>query len=217
MSRYYKIDTRGKHWLQRVSGVPAWQASDEGRVIYDLITNSIYFANNSLWQAGGKYADIPQNTILLIESDVQITGYTLLTNKDDMTIYVTKGSGAGGENGGTDKAGGTWSQPTHQHTQPTHTHTVVNHSHSLNSHVHTQIGPTGSVATWAPRDEGGGSNTCADTTHTHNLSGNTGGAAGSTGADSSPTNAGGGDVTGNDNMGSAWRPKGRNFTRQQRT
>ena len=214
MSRYYKIDTRGKHWIQRVNGVPAWQASDKGRIIYDLITDSMYFANNVQWQAGGKYSDIPQNTILLIESDVALTGYSLLINKEDMVVYIEKGTGAGGSAGGIDKAGGTWSQPNHIHSVGNHTHTVVNHSHSLNSHVHAQQGSTSYQG--GTEDQGGGSNTAAPG-HSHTLSGNTGGAAGSTGADSTPTNSGGPGNTGNDNMGSAWRPKGRNFTRQQRT
>ena len=214
MSRYYKIDTRGKHWIQRVNGVPAWQASDKGRIIYDLITDSMYFANNVQWQAGGKYSDIPQNTILLIESDVALTGYSLLTNEDDGVVYITRGSVAGGENGGTNKAGGSWSQPNHAHSVANHQHTVASHSHTLNSHVHVQQGSTSFQG--GTEDQGGGSNTCAPG-HSHTLSGNTGQAAGSTGADAPGTNSGGPGNTGNDNMDGSWRPKGRNFTRQQRT
>lgn len=215
MSRYYKIDTRGKHWIQRVNGVPAWQASDRARIIYDLITESIYFANNVQWVPGGKYADIPQNTIILVESDTALSPqYSLLINEDDMVVYITKGSGDAGEVGGTNKAAGSWSQPNHLHSVANHSHTVASHSHGLANHTHVQQGNTSTQG--GTEDQGGGSNTCAPS-HNHSLSGNTGAAAGSTNTAAPGTNNDGPGNTGNDNMANTWRPRGRNFTRQQRT
>lgn len=55
--------------------------------------------------------DIPVGTTMLIESDTQITGWTLETDIDDELVYITKGSGAGGDTGGDLK--GTWTWPSH--------------------------------------------------------------------------------------------------------
>lgn len=61
--------------------------------------------------------DVPSGEIILFEKDTAVTGYTLLINKDDMVVFITKGTAAGGEQGGTDKIGGTWTQPNHAHDQ----------------------------------------------------------------------------------------------------
>lgn len=72
-------------------------------------------------------ASVPTGEIILFEKDTAVLGYTLKTDKDDMVIFVTKGSGAAGETGGTDKTGGTWTQPDHTLTvdeMPAHTHDI---------------------------------------------------------------------------------------------
>jgi hypothetical protein len=74
----------------------------------------------------GVDADIPSGEILLFEKDTAVTGYTLKTDKDDMGVYITKGSAAGGETGATDKTAGTWQQADHTLTiseMPSHAHT----------------------------------------------------------------------------------------------
>jgi hypothetical protein len=58
-------------------------------------------------------ADIPTNETILFEKNTAVTGYTLLITYDDMVVYITKGTGAGGESGGVLKSGGTWTQPGH--------------------------------------------------------------------------------------------------------
>jgi len=243
MGKFFKIDIRGKNWLQRVNGVAAWTAADEGRMLYDEADEQVKFGNSSEWSNAGQYNDVPVNTILLIDSDTQLAGYTLLDNKDDMAVYITKGSGAGGEAGGSDKSGGTWTQPNHTHTQPTHTHGVGSHVHSVGSHTHTTSAVALSVANLPPHThgpqagyanfmsssgngvgEGGDSygrftatgSAGSGSAHSH---GATGPGSGNTGSPSGSTNttAGGGDVTGGGATGSSWRPRGRNFTRQQRT
>ena len=184
MGRFYKVDIRGKNWLQRVASAPAWTSDDEGRIIYDEAAEAIKFGTASAWSNAGAYNDVPLNTILLIESDIALTGYTLLTNKDDDMVYVTKGSGAGGEAGGSDKSSGTWTQPNHDHSVAAHTHGLGSHAHSLNSHTHTvgshthpYSGGTGfEIAIGVNRASGGNSS------HTHNFSGTTSAGSGSSGA-----------------------------------
>ena len=80
---------------------------------------------------------VPSGEIILFEKDTAVAGYTLQTDKDDMVVYITKGSVAGGESGAADKTGGTWTQPNHTHTGPSHTHTGPSHTHTGPSHTHT--------------------------------------------------------------------------------
>jgi hypothetical protein len=49
MGRFYKIDTQGKHWLERLAG-PGWVAADEARIIYDTVAKKIYYADDSAFQ-----------------------------------------------------------------------------------------------------------------------------------------------------------------------
>jgi len=240
--RFYNIDMRGKFLMERLATTPAWQSGDEGRIIYAEDTEDMKFGQSADWSNAGAYNDVPLNTILLIESDTALTGYTLLTNKDDMSVYVTKGSGAGGEAAGTDKSGGTWTQPNHTHTGGAHTHTGPSHTHTGPSHTHTVASgtvPGAGVHTHPPQAGFGnfmsttgssvgnsgdsygafnntGNNVAGSTSHDH------GGATGSegsgaTGADGTgATGSGGGGVSSGGATANTWRPTGRNFTRQQR-
>ena len=62
-----------------------------------------------------KPLDIPSAETILFQSNTQVAGYTLKIDNDDMVVYITKGSGAGGETGGDLKTGGQWG---HTHTLP---------------------------------------------------------------------------------------------------
>jgi len=201
MSKFYNVDMKGPFKMQRVSGLPSWVNKDEGRVIYDYVTQLMYFGDGNQWKAGGAYSDIPQNTIMLFEADTAEVGFSLLTNKDDMVIYITSGSGAGGAVAGTDQ--GTQTFPNHQHTQNTHQHTLGNHTHTFSGITSTEInqGPNNAYTA-------GGSDT-----HWHSYNDVTNAATGNTGSE-------GGDNTGNQSAPiswTSWKPKGRNITRQQRT
>ncbi len=226
--RFYGLDVRGKFWPERLPTEPVWTADDEGRLFYDESVEGLKFGTASDWSNAGSYNDVPLNTILLIESNVAIVpSYSLLTNKNDMVVYITSGSVAGGETGGTDKSGGTWTQPGHTHSQPTHQHSGPSHTHSVSSgtvpgtpsHTHGPGSGAGnfmtssfsthgrggdSYGTFSNTDSGGGGGS------SHDHGGSTGG--GGTGN----TGAGGGDTTGSGATASTWRPNGRNFTRQQR-
>jgi hypothetical protein len=225
--KFYGQDMRGKQWLQRVNGVAAWTAADEGRILYDSNDEQVKYGNSSQWAFAGAYNDVPLNTVLLIESDTALTGYTLLTNKDDMTVYISKGSGAGGEAGASDKSGSTWTQPGHTHTQPTHTHPVASHTHTVASgtipgvpaHTH---GPQAGYANFmsssgSTHGDAGDSYGTFSNTDSSGGGGSSHNHGGVTGGGTSTATAGGGDATGSGAPANTWRPRGRNFTRQQRT
>jgi len=175
-----------------------------------------------LTKAGGKLneqggVDIPSNEIILFEKDTAVAGYTLKTDKDDMGVYITKGQAAGGEEGGTDKTGGTWQQPNHTHTGPSHAHTVSSHCHKWYDFKGTAMsadsynsGGSPIVISYENMTAGraivtdvGASEALGEDYWTAN------GGSGNTG------NSGTGATSGNATV-NTWRPPGRNFTRQQR-
>lgn len=173
---------------------------------------------------------VPTNAILLFESDTAVTGYTLLVDLNDLGIYITSGSGAGGQTGATGKTGGTWtiaglSAAAHTHDLSNHTHTGPSHTHADPGHTHTFSATTTLGQDWGYPDPGraGSSGDAAPVDHRHAISGttssdnggNTGAAGtGSTGAPSNNT-SGGASATGVSSTG-AWRPPGVNYTRQRR-
>ena len=185
---------------------------------------------------------LPSGAIILVESDTAITGFTLLTDTDDGVAYITKGSAAAGESGGSSKTSGTWTQPNHVHAGPSHTHTGPSHVHGQTSHTHA--GPNHSHR-WHYYSSGGKTFNSAGTVmgvqsqnctvahitatsgessgltsdaYTAKVAGTTGGAsAANTGAGgTAATGAGGTANTGNGASASTWRPKGTNYTRQQK-
>jgi hypothetical protein len=90
-----------------------------------------------------RYLDaIPSGEIVLFEKDTAVAGYTLKTDVDDRLCFISKGSAAGGQTGGTNHSSGTWTQPDHVHTGPSHTHTGPSHTHSMEDHTHSMQGHT---------------------------------------------------------------------------
>jgi len=163
------------------------------------------------------YNDIPSGSTILFEADVAVVGYTLLTTVDDGIVYITKGTVAGGEEGGKPKTGGTWTQPIHLHTITSQ----AGHTHDTNDHTLTE-------SEMPP--------------HTHDVPDTliqaleSGGPVRYTSVPASPTNTtstgggnphnhgatvlgGGHDHTGNSGNSATvntWRPSGMNYTRQTR-
>lgn len=184
---------------------------------------------------------VPRGEIILFEKDTAVNGYTLLTDVDDIQIYVTKGSAAEGEAGGTNKAGGTWEQPVHKHTTSQHHHSTENHVLTVDeipSHGHTGTAiavaaHSHGVSGFARTYTGGGASGLVMTStgdsgyslssyieivsagaHGHTLSINNNG--GGLGHNHGDTSDAGGEDTGDAATANTWRPPGRNFTRQQR-
>ena len=169
-----------------------------------------------------EYVDVPTTTIMLFESDIVITGYSLLTGVNDELVYITKGSAAGGEVGGTLKSGSTWTQPIHVHTISTdgsHTHTTndtVLTIANLPAHTHTYsaMGPDQEslYLNVAPTAERMSNPAGVYTEYTGSGLGHGHGVTGSSG---SHAHGGNTELT-SGSTPNTWRPYGRNMTRQQR-
>lgn len=128
---------------------------------------------------------VPTGEIIVFEKDTAVSGFTLKTDKDDFLMFITKGSGAGGETGGSDHSTGTW-------TQPDHTLTVA--ETGLPSHSHTYSkGYNPKRQSWGGSFEYLGNNTVGTT-----------------------SSVGGSGAVSAHNHGTTWRPKARNFTRQEK-
>jgi hypothetical protein len=100
---------------------------------------------------------IPYGEEILFESDIAIVNYELTVEEDDGLLYVTKGSAAGGNVGGSLRTGSTWTQPAHSHVadiEPSgeHTHDAA-HTHSFN-HEHTLTGHVLTIGELPPHTHG---------------------------------------------------------------
>jgi len=79
-------------------------------------TDSVDYKVNNFFTTG--------RTLLLYE-DSAPTGWTIQNTLNDKLVFVTKGSAAGGQAGGTVHSSGTWQQPDHTLTiaeMPSHSH-----------------------------------------------------------------------------------------------
>jgi hypothetical protein len=206
---FHGINTVGKIWLERINSKPGFTMSWVGRIIFALDTQTLSFGTSGGWvdiasatQGGITNPAIPVGEIILFEKDTAVFGYDLLTDVDDVSIMITKGSVAGGLPGGGDQ--GLWGH--------THGPGTLNADH--NHFWYNYIGGGGDKSwqadgvTQAGFNKGGSGDlgicTQADGDKFHGFdfwTQNTSPAiSGSTGAPLA-----------------SWRPKSRNFTRQQKT
>lgn len=158
------------------------------------------------------YGSIPSGEIFLFEKDTAVTGYTLLTGFDDGVVYITKGSAAGGETGGTNKSGGTWSHSTHSHGGGGN---VGYHALTLSeipSHYHTLPSGIYFFTVYSIGGEQWSENWEYLQTQAY-YTGYSGGLFAG-GPARSHTHSGG--SLSSDSCPNTWRPYGRNFTRQQK-
>lgn len=150
----------------------------------------------------GVVMGIAANTIMLFDHDTARAGWTLLTGVDDTLPIISKGSAAGGEAGGANLSGGTWTQP--------------DHTHDMSDHVHMVFEVQGSSSTLHRYDSSGTSVniTVDDAISAYNIQITNGGDkmlnSHCYSRKPNPTDTAGG-ATAN-----TWRPKGRVFTRQQK-
>ncbi len=159
------------------------------------------------------YNDVPTGEIILFEKDTSVTGYTLQTDVDDQLIYITKGSGAGGDAGGSVKTGATWSQPNHNHPTGSHTLTIT----EIPSHQHFVINTaTRTQNLSAVNSVSGNYNPASNDNFKPNIAavaaGANAGLSSSTGGGNSHNHG----STSGSATSSSWRPLGRNMTRQLR-
>lgn len=207
---FHGINTVGKIWIERINSKPGFLSSYVGRMIFALDTQTLSFGTNAGWidiisavQGGITNPAIPVGEIILFEKDTAVFGYDLLTDVDDMTVMITKGSGAGGKVGGAEQ--GLWG-----HTHGAGSLLVPDHNHMWNNYIAgttdkswdsdgvTQLkfdksgfGDLG-IQTQGREDKFNGKDFWTQNTSLA-ISGSTGAPLAS------------------------WRPKSRNFTRQQKT
>lgn len=208
--KFYGINMLGRFLVEKVSAAPDWDNIYEGRIIYIQNSKELYYGLNDRWQ---KVGDVPSGEIILFEKDTAVSGYTLLTNVDDQTVFITKGSATGGETGGTLKSGSTWTQPNHIHNVGAHTHTTGDHRLAIGEmpeHDHLSVG----VCVY------GAGYQCQGIDSLRNNYKRTGFERTYKTGNSLPHNHGPTGYSSGDTAGSStantWRPKGRNFTRQQK-
>lgn len=160
------------------------------------------------------YTDIPTDEVILFEKDTVVSGYTLLIDYDDVMVYISKGSDAGGEKAGpTEPSFGDWTSTSHTHTTndftltlshiPAHNHGGGNHQHQVfNSGV-----SGGNVGTFFYGDYGNNANF-----QNYNIVDASGTIITTQGGGNShnhgPTDPG--------SIPTSWRPESRVFTRQKR-
>jgi hypothetical protein len=236
----YGLSMKGPFISEPKTVSPTYTSADAGRLLYDTTLGKMVYGDGIIG-AFRMLTDIPKDAILLFESDTQLLGYTLLTDRTDEMVYITSGSGAGGEPGQGLKSGSTWTQPGHAHTGPSHAHNAPQHQHDLSnhyhavaahahtfSHSHTYSGNTGFEL-----QEGTNRATGGDNSHYHSYSGTTTGPTPGATDNASPNTGGPSyNATGNANAlttdyqgtgatssaatANTWRPYGRNYTRQRR-
>jgi len=201
---YHGINMQGPFWIEEFS-INSFSPEDEGKLRAYL--GFLYYGSSTKWnKIGSEYSEIPKNATTLIYSNAVIAGWTLLGVYDDELIYITNGSDAGGETGGTAKSLGTW-------TQPVHSHPELIHSHGLGTHTHGFTGNT-QIAYSTARCDAGRSGVGEWHNHSHPASFTTDPSINNT--EPSSLNATGTESQSKE-AGNPWRPLGRNFTVQKRT
>lgn len=121
----YGLNLKGELVVEKVTTLPTWTVDDIGRIIYVTGTEDVYIGTSSSFKGLG---DIPSGETILFDKNTAVAGYTLQTDIDDQLVYITKGSAAGGETGGTVYTGSTWTTPSHTLTTdeiPSHNHQIT--------------------------------------------------------------------------------------------
>jgi hypothetical protein len=110
--QFNKVDMQGKFFNQRVADISllVWQASDEGRSLYDEATQSLWLANASAWvQAGGAFSS---GTAQWFYQDIAPTGWTIVATTQDTLLGVKYGAGTYTTGGSVQ---GAWANLEHSH------------------------------------------------------------------------------------------------------
>jgi len=87
---------------------------------------------------GGSPASIPSGSKMLFYADTAPSGWTLINTMDDKLVFVTKGSGAGGQTGGGTHSSGTWAisgLSDSGHTHGPGSYTVAAHNHQWYDYI----------------------------------------------------------------------------------
>jgi hypothetical protein len=196
----HAITMKGPFYAEYKS-ISVYNTVDNGKLRYN--SNKLYFGRVGWKELAVKYHAVPSGTILLFDSNTTITGFTVLTrspSSEDELVYAQITGTNGG--GGATRTGSMWEQPTHMHDQSQHIHSI--------SHYHTFSGKQTGLSPAAIYDTDGSNEVFGYVQHRHNVSGNTDPATGNVVINSSITTST--DIE----PRNTWRPRGRNFTKQQR-
>jgi len=79
----------------------------------------------------GTASFIPSGTKMLFAQDTAPPGWSIVTTLNDGLAYVTKGSAAGGDTGGAEKSGSSWTITGVTVDDHDHTYTVPDHQHEI--------------------------------------------------------------------------------------
>ena len=114
---FHEIDTKGKLWIQRVSTLPTYAATDIGRILYVTGEDAFYFGTASAFELWGSDV-IPAGTKMIFYQNTAPDGWTIDGTVAGSLIGIKGGSAAYNVNGG--QLAGTWTQTTHRHTFSDH-------------------------------------------------------------------------------------------------
>lgn len=116
--------------LQALTPVPCaigWDTTLQDMITWNATTSATTYTNR-----GGF---VPSGTLMLFYQDTAPTGWTINNTLDDKLVYITKGSGAGGEIGGTYHTIGSWGISGFGGAADSHTLTIA----ELAAHTHSSI------------------------------------------------------------------------------
>ena len=105
-------------------------------VAFDTTNLDLCYNNGSAWVSGGGV--IPVGTKMLFYQDTAPVGWLIDSTVDDKLVYITKGSGAGGQTGGGAHSTGSWTITGFA----SHTHTFTTGLATLNVSVQTYVSGT---------------------------------------------------------------------------
>lgn len=143
-ANYCDITTRAV-----LSGALSGASALTGRLAYTTDTEELFVGSGGGWYHTG----IPSGSKMIFYQDTAPAGWTIQNTLDDRLIYVSKGSAAGGEEGGGELSGtvvssGTWTQPDHTLViaeMPSHSHNILVSSTNYNTRLR-KLGYSGDEA-----------------------------------------------------------------------
>jgi len=97
-----------------------YTSDDEGRIVYDEATKSLWIADDTDWKSTGEYNNIPENSVMWVYADSPPDGWSLFASSGDRLLAIKGGSTY---NVGS-QVKGSWATPSHQHSLQNHTHTA---------------------------------------------------------------------------------------------
>jgi len=98
---FHEIDTVGTIWIQRLSTLPSWSSSDEGRLVYTEDNDTFYYGTSTGWTSSFGFKNIAvsgQSTVVAENDNDTLTlvageGITITTDDSSDTVTFTTAYG----------------------------------------------------------------------------------------------------------------------------